>query len=77
MKDYEEKVLRHLESIDFWLGAIASNQQMANRLKAKELGVECVWHDPSIDPWPSTAKHGETAILEKFLIGVPRHQRKG
>lgn len=77
MNEYEKRFLSALENIDFWLGAIASNQQTANRLKAHELGIECVWHDPSVEPWPNNAKHGKVAKYEKLLIGVPKHQRKG
>lgn len=74
MNDQDE-LLKVLKSIDFWLGAIASSGQRLVQMEAMKQGIPCKWHDPTIEPWPTKAKHGETAELREILIGVPKHQR--
>ena len=71
----DDELLKSLHSIDFWLGAIASNLQLANRLKAKEMGINCVWWDPTVEPWPKTQKHKDKAEVTEILVGIPRQNR--
>jgi hypothetical protein len=71
----DEDLAARLKSIDFWLGAIASNLQVLVRLEAKKQGIEVLWHDPSVEPWPQNPEHGKPAIITKLYAGIPREMR--
>lgn len=70
----KDETLATLKSIDFWLGAIASNLSKLTQMEAKKRGIKLVWHDPNIAPWPAV-KHGQPVDLSVLRVGLPPHMR--
>ncbi len=76
-EEQTERLIKALESINFYLGALASHGQMLVRFEAAKAGVPGVWWDPTVEPWPKPAEHGSSADLPKLMrYGIPKEHRK-
>lgn len=69
-------ILRVLWRLEWLLGSIESHSTTRTILAARREGIEVVWWDPTIEPWPRTARHGVAADVPKLRIGMPRAQRR-
>lgn len=67
-----DEIEKHLSRIAWLLGAIESHSELMLRMKAKELGVEVVWWDPTKGTPPDEGKeHGAPAELTKIYQYLP------
>lgn len=64
------------ERIEWLTGAMETHSGLQMRIEAKGAKIELIWWDPSIEPFPTSAEHGEPVNLNKIYCGLPPRLRK-
>ena len=65
------------ERMNWLTGAMERHSDQQRQIAATAQGIQLIWWDPTIKPWPFDGKHGESFDLRKIHIGIPTDHRQG